>query len=167
MPSWMKWTIALLIGFAIIVIGFRWFGWLLTSFFVMNCIVLMVVVLLQSGKAADLAGAFGGAGSQTAFGPRGAASVLSLATTWCAVMFMVCAFAMVLRTDKAVETGGGSVLQEISKPAPAKTPVKAPVIPTPAPQSSAPQSNLPAPNTSPASSKPATQQPAPAQPKKP
>ena len=69
MPSWMKWTIALLIGFAIIVIGFRWFGWLLTSFFVMNCLVLMIVVLLQSGKAADLAGAFGGAGSQTAFGP--------------------------------------------------------------------------------------------------
>jgi preprotein translocase subunit SecG len=167
MPSWMKWTIALLIGFAIIIIGFRWFGWLLTSFFVMNCIVLMVVVLLQSGKAADLAGAFGGAGSQTAFGPRGAASVLSQATTWCAVMFMVCAFAMVLRTDKAVESGGGSVLQEISKPAPAKTPAKAPVIPAPAPQSSAPQSNPPAPNTSPASSKPAAQQPAPAQPKKP
>ena len=66
------------------------------------------------------------------------------ATTWCAVMFMVCAFAMVLRTDKAVETGGGSVLQEISKPAPAKTPAKAPVIPTRAPQSSTPQSNPPA-----------------------
>lgn len=162
MPSWMKWTIALLIGFAIIVIGFRWFGWLLTSFFVMNCLVLMIVVLLQSGKAADLAGAFGGAGSQTAFGPRGAASVLSLATTWCAVMFMVCAFAMVLRTDKAVETGGGSVLQGISKPAPAKTPAKAPVTPIPAPQS-----NPPAANTPPASSKPAAQQPAPVQPKKP
>ena len=74
MPGWMKWTIALAIGFVIIVIGFRWFSWLLTGFFVMNCLVLMIVVLLQSGKAADLAGAFGGAGSQTAFGPRGAAS---------------------------------------------------------------------------------------------
>ncbi|MGB8476659.1 MAG: preprotein translocase subunit SecG [Candidatus Acidiferrum sp.] len=146
MPSWMKWTIALAIGFVIIVIGFRWFSWLLTGFFVMNCLVLMIVVLLQSGKAADLAGAFGGAGSQTAFGPRGAASILSLATTWCAVMFMVCAFAMVLRTDKAVEQGGGSVLQEISRPAPAKTPAKAPVTPTPqssAPQTPAPQSNAP------------------------
>jgi len=163
----MKWTIALLIGFAIIVIGFRWFGWLLTSFFVMNCLVLMIVVLLQSGKAADLAGAFGGAGSQTAFGPRGAASILSQATTWCAVMFMVCAFAMVLRTDKAVEQGGGSVLQEISKPSPAKTPVKSPTTPAPAPQTSTPQSNPPASSTAPASSQPAAKQPAPAQPKKP
>ncbi|MGC1483405.1 MAG: preprotein translocase subunit SecG [Candidatus Acidiferrum sp.] len=162
MPSWMKWTIALLIGFLIIVVGFRWFGWLLTAFFVMNSFVLMVVIMLQSGKAADLAGAFGGAGSQTAFGPRGAASVLSLATTWCAVMFMVCAFAMVLRTDKAVEQGGGSVLQQISKPAPAKTPGKAPATPTPAPLSSAPQGNPPASGGAPASS-----QPAPAQPKKP
>jgi preprotein translocase subunit SecG len=151
MPAWMKWTVALAIGFVIIVVGFRWFGWLLTSFFVMNCLVLMVVVLLQSGKAADLAGAFGGAGSQTAFGPRGAASLLSQATTWCAVMFMVCALAMVLRADKAVEQGGGSVLQGISRPAPAKTPVKAPVIPAPVPQSTAPASS----------------QPAPAQPKKP
>jgi len=53
----------------------------------LNCLVLIIVVLLQSGKAADLAGAFGGAGSQTAFGPRGAANVLSKATTWCAIMF--------------------------------------------------------------------------------
>src|ERR1700690_4596249 len=110
MPAWMKWGIALLVGFGIIVVGFRWAPWLLTTFFVLNCLVLIIVVLLQSGKAADLAGAFGGAGSQTAFGPRGAASVLSQATTWCAIMFMVCAFAMVLRTDKAVESGG-SVLR--------------------------------------------------------
>ncbi|MFI5094378.1 MAG: preprotein translocase subunit SecG [Candidatus Acidiferrales bacterium] len=167
MPSWMKWTIALLIGFVIIVVGFRWFSWLLTSFFVLNCLVLMIVVLLQSGKAADLAGAFGGAGSQTAFGPRGAASILSQATTWCAVMFMICAFAMVLRTDKAVEQGGGSVLQEISKPAPAKTPATTPGTPTPVPQTSTPQNNPPASNALPASSKPAAQQPAPTQPKKP
>ena len=106
MPVWMKWTIALLVGMGIVTIGFRYAGWLLTGFFVINCMVLIVVVLLQSGKAADLAGAFGGAGSQTAFGPRGAANVLSKATTWCAIMFMVCALALVLRTDKAVEQGG-------------------------------------------------------------
>ena len=146
MPSWMKWTVALLIGFAVIVIGFRWAPWLLTAFFVMNCLVLIIVVLLQSGKAADLAGAFGGAGSQTAFGPRGAATVLSQATTWCAVMFMVCALAMVVRVDKAVE-GGGSILEKYSKPAPAAT---KPVTPAPATQT--PQS--------------APQQPAPAAPKK-
>src|SRR6202047_5449790 len=89
MPGWMKWTISLLIGVAIIILGFRFAGWLLTAFFVMNCLVLIIVVLLQSGKAADLAGAFGGAGRQTAFGPRGAATFLSKATTWCAIMFML------------------------------------------------------------------------------
>src|SRR6201988_3518324 len=122
MPGWMKWTVALLIGFAVIVVGFRWAPWLLTAFFVLNCLVLIIVVLLQSGKAADLAGAFGGAGSQTAFGPRGAANVLSKATTWCAIMFMLCAMALVLHTDRGVEQSG-SVLQKVSKPAPKPAPV--------------------------------------------
>jgi preprotein translocase subunit SecG len=168
----MKWTIALLIGFGIILIGFRFAGWLLTLFFVMNCLVLIIVVLLQSGKAADLAGAFGGAGSQTAFGPRGAATLLSQATTWCAIMFMVCAMALVLRVDRAGSTGG-SVLEKFSKPAPAKT---APVTPgpvTPAPQSNtapAPAAPSSAPQTTPQSnSTPASKPPASApnsQPKK-
>lgn len=141
MPGWMKWAVALLTGFAIIVIGFRWAGWLLTAFFVMNCFVLILVVLLQSGKAADLAGAFGGAGSQTAFGPRGAATILSQATTWCAIMFMVCAMALVVRVDRAVDQGG-SVLQKLSKPAPKPT-TPAPVTPAPTPQPPAPQSTTP------------------------
>src|SRR5438874_1746405 len=89
-----KWGVALLIGVGIVFIGFRFAAWLLSGFFILNCLVLIIVVLLQSGKAADLAGAFGGAGSQTAFGPRGAANVLSKATTWCAVMFMLCAIAI-------------------------------------------------------------------------
>jgi preprotein translocase subunit SecG len=148
MPGWMKWTIALLIGFGIIMIGFRWAPWLLTTFFVLNCLVLIIVVLLQSGKAADLAGAFGGAGSQTAFGPRGAATVLSQATTWCAVMFMVCALALVVHVDRTVDQGG-SILQQFSKPAPKPAPT--PAKPTPqqpaAPQSSTPQQ--PAPTTPP------------------
>ena len=150
MPGWMKWTIALLIGFAIIYIGFHfsWGGYVLTPFFVLNCLVLIIVVLLQSGKAADLAGAFGGAGSQTAFGPRGAATILSQATTWCAVMFMVCALAMVVKVDRGLGTAGGSsILEKYSKPAPAKTaPTPAPVTPAPVvPQSSAPAQSQPAP----------------------
>jgi preprotein translocase subunit SecG len=162
----MKWTIAILIGLAIIVVGFRWAGPLLTVFFVMNCLVLIIVVLLQSGKAADLAGAFGGAGSQTAFGPRGAATILSQATTWCAIMFMICALALVLRTDKAA-VQGGSILQQVSKPAPKKTPATTPAAPAPTPQSSAPQSNPPASSTAPAASQPAPAQPATTPPKKP
>src|SRR5258705_13016217 len=117
MQGWMKWAIALLIGFGVIVIGFRFAAPLLTTFFVLNCLVLIIVVLLQSGKAADLAGAFGGAGSQTAFGPRGAATVLSQATTWCAVMFMLSAMALVLRTDKAFGQCS-SILEKVSKPPP-------------------------------------------------
>jgi preprotein translocase subunit SecG len=158
MPGWMKWVIALLVGFGIIVVGFRWAGWLLNMFFVLNCLVLIIVVLLQSGKAADLAGAFGGAGSQTAFGPRGAASVLSQATTWCAIMFMVCALAMVVRVDRSVENGegGGSILQQFSKPATKTTPAPASNTPAPATeQPAAPQSSAP--------SQP-QQQPAPATP---
>ncbi len=173
MPAWMKWAISLLIGFLIIAIGFRlsWGGtWILKPFFVLNCFVLVVVVLLQSGKAADLAGAFGGAGSQTAFGPRGAANVLSKATTWCAVMFMLCSFAMVLRTDKAVEQGG-SVLQNFSKPAAKQAPATTPAVPQPATHNALPPAQQPAsqaPATqSPAQSAPASSQPAPAPTKKP
>ena len=162
-----KWGVALLIGVGIVFIGFRFAAWLLSGFFILNCLVLIIVVLLQSGKAADLAGAFGGAGSQTAFGPRGAANVLSKATTWCAVMFMLCAMAMVLRTDKAVGQGS-SILEKVSKPAPKPAPGTPDTRPattpatTPATAPSAPQSN-----TQPASQPPAASQPAPAQPKKP
>jgi preprotein translocase subunit SecG len=139
------------VGLGIIVVGFRWAGWLLTAFFVLNCLVLIIVVLLQSGKAADLAGAFGGAGSQTAFGPRGAATVLSQATTWCAVMFMVCAMALALRADRAVG-GAGSVIYDRAKPAskpaapatnPAPQPAPASTTGQPAPSSSAPATQPP------------------------
>src|SRR5262244_1317938 len=154
MPGWMKWGIALLFGFGLIVVGFRWAGWLLTAFFVLNCLVLVIVVLLQSGKAADLAGAFGGAGSQTAFGPRGAATILSQATTWCAVMFMVCAMALALRSERSAGVGN-SVIYNSSKPAgkpaaPATTPA-APAGTQPATTQSSP-SQQKAPPASPADS---------------
>jgi preprotein translocase subunit SecG len=179
MPGWMKWVVALLIGFGIVVLGFRFAVWLLNTFFILNCLVLIIVVLLQSGKAADLAGAFGGAGSQTAFGPRGAANVLSKATTWCAVMFMLCAMAMVLHTDKAVGQGS-SILERVSQPAPKPAPAKAPAAPAttpattpaapaPSPATTAPTTapSTPQSNTQPASKPPATSQPAPAPSKKP
>jgi len=53
------------------------------------CLILIFVVLLQSGKAADLAGAFGGGGSQTAFGARGGTTLLSKVTTASAILFML------------------------------------------------------------------------------
>jgi preprotein translocase subunit SecG len=154
MPSAMKWAIALLIGFTVIVVGFRFWGWLLSAFFVLNCLVLIIVVLLQSGKAADLAGAFGGAGSQTAFGPRGAATVLSQATTWCAVMFMVCAMALALRADRAVGSGGGSVIYDTAKPG-SKPAAKQPAAPPAKPAEQPAQPN----STTPASEPPAGKKP--------
>ncbi len=64
------------------------------------CIVLIMVVLLQSGKAADLAGAFGGGGSQTALGSRGAATFLTKATTTAAVLFMMTSLGLSLFSSK-------------------------------------------------------------------
>src|SRR5262249_49169295 len=145
----------ILVGFGIIVVGFRWAGWLLTTFFVLNCLVLIIVVLLQSGKAADLAGAFGGAGSQTAFGPRGAATVLSQATTWCAIMFMVCAMALALRVDRAVG-GGDSVIYNRNKPASKAAP--APANPA-ATQPAAPAGSAAQPAQNPATPAPAPKKP--------
>src|SRR5438552_10347485 len=63
--------------------------YLIVAIHILVCVFLIIVVLLQSGKSADVAAAFGGMGSQTAFGPRGAATVLTKATTWAAVLFMI------------------------------------------------------------------------------
>ena len=90
---------------------------LLTIVHVFVCLFLIIVVLLQSGKAADLAGAFGGMGSQTAFGPRGAASLLSKATTAAAVIFMLTSIWLgIVRTrgtsDSVIErTGTGETAE--------------------------------------------------------
>src|SRR5258705_6103873 len=74
---------------------------LITIVHVIVCVFLAVVVLLQSGKAADLAGAFGGMGSQTVFGPRGSATVLSKATTIAAALFMVTSLTLSILSTRA------------------------------------------------------------------
>ena len=96
----------------------------LTFIHVVVCVFLIIVVLLQSGKAADLAGAFGGMGSQTAFGPRGSATLLSKATTASAVVFMITSLSLsILATRGAGSVGGTTVLDKAKAPvsAPAKT----------------------------------------------
>src|SRR5437773_11924560 len=82
---------------------------LLTIFHVIVCIFLVLVVLLQQGKGADWAGAFGGGGSQTAFGQRGAGTVLSKATTAAAVIFMITSLALTIMISRP---GGSSVIRE-------------------------------------------------------
>ncbi len=62
---------------------------LVTTIHVIVCVLLIVIILLQQGKSADLAAAFGGQGSQTAFGPRSAANLLTRATTWLAAVFVI------------------------------------------------------------------------------
>jgi preprotein translocase subunit SecG len=89
---------------------------LLTVIHVLVCVFLVIVVLLQSGKAADLAGAFGGMGSQTAFGPRGAATVLSKATTIAALLFMLTSISLGVMASRTSGTGT-SVLERQTAPA--------------------------------------------------
>src|SRR5262245_52915750 len=106
-------------------------------------LVLILVVLLQTGKRADLAGAFGGGGSQTAFGARGAATFLSKATTISAVLFMITSIWLGVRFGSE---SGSSVVQDTgappvsSVPAPQPAPNAIPVQPAPAPTPGTPPS---------------------------
>src|SRR5580698_10432073 len=119
---------------------------LFTFIHVIVCLFLIIVVLLQSGKAADLAGAFGGMGSQTAFGPRGSATLLSKATTLAAAMFMLTSITLSILAQRNAASSG-SVLEHQKAPAksaPAKSGTPAapkssvPVVPVPVPQPAAP-----------------------------
>ncbi len=94
-------------------------GILLTGIHYIVCIFLIIVVLLQSGKAADLAGAFGGMGSQTVFGPRGSATVLSKATTIAAIVFMITSLSLSIIATRGGKGGASSVLDK-AKTAPAQ-----------------------------------------------
>jgi len=105
--------------------------YLIVALHVIVCVILVLVVLLQSGRGADLAGAFGGGATQTAFGSRGPASFLSKMTTGAAVLFMVTSIALSLISTKAevksvLESGRPSAKTIETK----KTPV-APVQSTP------------------------------------
>ncbi len=111
--------------------------YLITTLHIIVCFFLIAVVLLQSGKSGDLAAAFGGQGSQTAFGPRGAASVLSRATTWSAVIFMLTS--IMLSILAARKTGPNSVLSGV-KPA---TTTSQPATPAPAAPPTVPQNQAP------------------------
>jgi preprotein translocase subunit SecG len=82
--------------------------YLLVVIHVIVCLFLIGVVLLQQGKSADLAGAFGGQGSQTAFGPRGAANLLTKLTTWGAVLFMIISISLTVLLARS--SGDHSVL---------------------------------------------------------
>lgn len=104
--------------------------YVLTVIHVIVCLFLMIVVLLQSGKAADLAGAFGGMGSQTVFGPRGAATVLTKATTIAAGAFLFTSLSLSILSTRSGGTGSKSVLETTKDPAVATQPGQ-PAAPAP------------------------------------
>ena len=106
---------------------------LLTVVHVVVCFFLIIVVLLQSGKAADLAGAFGGMGSQTAFGPRGSATLLSKATTISAVLFMITSLSLSILATRGSGGPGKTVLDTAPAKQTQTTPAK-PAQPAPRPQ---------------------------------
>jgi preprotein translocase subunit SecG len=149
MPTWGKWVVAMAVA-----VGLIWIGWhvsaVLVTLHILVCFVLIAVIMLQSGNAADLAGAFGGAGSQTAFGPRGAATFLSRATTWCAIVFMMTSLTLSFKRSSASgPTGVNSILNETSKAGTAPAPAKTPAPPVQIPVQPAPQSSTPAPSSTP------------------
>ena len=142
MPSWAKWGLSLAIAVGLIWVGWR-VSYVLVTLHVLVCFVLVIVIMLQSGNAADLAGAFGGAGSQTAFGPRGAATFLSRATTWCAIVFMMTSLALSLKRAPEGALSTGSVLEQTQQSAPAPAKPK-PSTPSPTPQMPAQPAQKPA-----------------------
>lgn len=127
---------------------------LLTIIHIIVCLFLIVVVLLQSGNAGDISSAFGGMGSQTAFGPRSGATLLTRATTTSAVIFMLTSLSLTILSVRG-GAGSGTILEKVSEPATTQQPA------SPAPQQaqpqfgpsetgSAPAQGTPAPATAPA-----------------
>ena len=82
---------------------------------VIVCLTLIIAILLQSGKSADLAGAFGGMGSQSVFGPRGAATILAKVATVCAILFMITSMGLWIlsaRGDRSVVSGEEAPIEQ-------------------------------------------------------
>ena len=107
--------------------------YLVTALYILICFVLMLVIYLQQGKGGDIASAFGGGASQAAFGARSGATVLSRATTICAILFIVGALAIGIIGKRGPSSvlGGRAPLAQPSAPN-TTPPTKAPV-PTGAP----------------------------------
>ncbi len=121
--------------------------YLLIAVYVLVCLVLSLVILLQQGRGGDIANAFGGSSSQAAFGARSGATLLTKATSIAAVLFMLFALTLSILGQR---TGSGSLLSGAPAPVPAAAPKPAPSSPAP-----------PSPATAPSPGPPATSQPVP------
>jgi preprotein translocase subunit SecG len=118
--------------------------YLIISLYVLVCLILSLVILLQQGRGGDIASAFGGSSSQTAFGARSGATVLTKATAVAAALFMIFALALSI-----IGTGGsGSVVSGTPGPPPSAAP--APAAAPAAATTPAPAATTPAPAQTPA-----------------
>ncbi|MCA1559593.1 MAG: preprotein translocase subunit SecG [Acidobacteria bacterium] len=99
--------------------------YLVAVLYVLSCILLLTVVLLQQGKGGDMASAFGGGGSQTAFGARAGATVLTRATSILGVLFMLGAITLGIIGQR----GPGSLIRGFKTPTAAPAPAPAPAQP--------------------------------------
>jgi preprotein translocase subunit SecG len=105
--------------------------YVVTALYILACLAMMLVVYLQQGKGGDIAAAFGGGSSQAAFGARSGATVLSRATTVCAILFIVGALTLGIigrRGPNSSVLGGRTPLTQPSTPN-TTPPTKAPVPP--------------------------------------
>ena len=128
-------------------------GWDMTSFIIIIHIIvavaLILIVLLQTGKGADMGAAFGGGSSQTLFGGAGASTFLSRLTTIAAVVFMLTSLGLAYfsshRAAKSVMSQMPAPVTEQTEPAPLETPVQTEQVPSEAPaQATQPPSEAPA-----------------------
>ena len=98
--------------------------YLVATIYVLVCLVLMLVILLQQGKGGDIANAFGGGSSQAVFGARAGATLLTKLTTGLAAAFILLSLTLAVWGQR----GPGSVVGGIGAPAPAAAPA-APATP--------------------------------------
>ena len=118
--------------------------YLLAALYIVVCLVLMLVILLQQGKGGDIANAFGGGATQAAFGARAGATVLSRATTVCAILFVIGALVLgiVGQRGPGSVVGGRNPLAQPSTPAPPQSPSQprpSTTTPTPTPPPAQPK----------------------------
>jgi preprotein translocase subunit SecG len=92
--------------------------YLAATLYVVSCLLLLLSVLLQQGKGGDMASAFGGGGSQTAFGARAGASVLTRASSILGALFMIGAIVLGIMGQR----GPSSLLRGVSTPPPVQAP---------------------------------------------
>ena len=96
--------------------------YLVATVYVLACFMLLLVVLLQQGKGGDMASAFGGGGSQTAFGARAGATVLTRASSILGALFMIGAIVLGILGQR----GPGSLIRGVDSPAPVQQQQPAP-----------------------------------------